>query len=172
VEGASVKAIYGLCSDPGLAQHTVDSLRRAGVKDDAITVVASQPYEEYEFSHRYKNTWLFWIASGGGVLGLFIGLGLAYLTEVRWPLVTGGMPIFAWWPNIIIMFELTMLGAIVATVVSLLIMTELPSIRSRVYDPAVSRGKILVAVENPADGDLGALERTFKVSGIEEVRTV
>ena len=74
--------------------------------------------------------------------------------------------------NIIIMFELTMLGAIVATVVSLLIMTELPSIRSRVYDPAVSRGKILVAVEDPADGDLGALERTLKVSGIEEVKPV
>ncbi len=167
-----MKAIYGLCSDPGLAQHAVDSLRRAGVKDDAITVVASQPYEEYEFSHRYKQTWLFWIAAGGGILGLAIGLGLAYLTETLWPLVTGGMPIVAWWPNIIIMFELTMLGAIVATVVSLLIMTELPNIRSRVYDPEVSEGKILVAVENPADSDLGALERTFKVSGINEIKTV
>jgi Alternative complex III, ActD subunit len=172
VEDAAVKAIYGLCSDPGLAQHTVDSLRRAGVKDDAITVVASQPYEEYEFSHRYKQTWLFWIAAGGGVLGLAVGIGLAYLTETLWPLVTGGMPIVAWWPNIIILFELTMLGAIVATVVSLLIMTDLPSIRSRVYDPEVSAGKILVAVENPAEGDLSRLERTFKVSGIEEVKTV
>ena len=167
-----MKAIYGLCSDPGLAQHAVDSLRRAGVKEDAITVVASQPYEEYEFSHRYKQTWLFWIAAGGGALGMAIGVGLAYLTEASWPLVTGGMPIVAWWPNIIIMFELTMLGAIVATVVSLLIMTELPSLRSRVYDPEVSKGKILVAVENPAEGDLNALERTFKVSGIEEIRTV
>ena len=27
------------------------------------------------------------------------------------------MPIVAWWPNIIIMFELTMLGAILVTVV-------------------------------------------------------
>jgi hypothetical protein len=167
-----MKAIYGLCSHPALAQHAVDSLRRAGVKDDSITVVASQPYEEYEFSHRYKKTWLFWIAAGGGVLGLGIGLGLAYMTETLWPLVTGGMPIVAWWPNIIIMFELTMLGSIVATVVSLLIMTELPNLRSRVYDPEVSRGKILVAVENPSEADVASLERTFKVSGIEEVKTV
>src|SRR5437762_6383413 len=114
-----MKAIYGLCSHPSLAQHAVDSLRRAGVADQAITVVASQPYEEYEFSHRYKRTWLFWIAAGGGVVGLGIGVGLDYLTETLWPLVTGGMPIVAWWPNIIIMFELTMLGAIIATVVSL-----------------------------------------------------
>ena len=167
-----MKAIYGLCSHPALAQHTVDSLRQAGVQDDRITVVASQPYEEYEFSHRYKDTWLFWIAAGGGVLGLAIGLGLALLTEMSWPINTGGMPIVAWWPNIIIMFELTMLGAIVSTVVSLLVMTELPNLRSRVYDPEVSQGKILVAVENPADADIASLEKTFKVSGIEVVKKV
>src|SRR5437763_2396370 len=124
--------------------------------------MASQPYEEYEFSQRYQQTWLFWIAAAGGALGLGVGVTLAYLTETLWPLVTGGMPIVAWWPNIIIMFELTMLGSIVATVVSLMIMTELPNLRSRVYDPEVSQGKILVAVENPAEADLASLEKTFK----------
>jgi hypothetical protein len=93
VEGAAMNAIYGLYSDPDSAQSAVDELRRAGVADRAITVVASQPYEEYEFSHRYKQTWIFWIAAGGGVLGLGIGLALAYITEVFWPIVTGGMPI-------------------------------------------------------------------------------
>ena len=167
-----MKAIYGLYSNPESAQHAVDSLRRAGVGDHSIRVMASQPYEEYEFSHRYKQTWLFWIAAGGGALGLGVGLTLAYLTETRWPLVTGGMPIVAWWPNLIIMFELTMLGSILATVVSLLVMTELPTIRLGIYDPEISQGKILVAVENPADGELSALERTFKASGIAEVKKV
>ncbi len=167
-----MRAIYGLYSDPDAAQHAVESLRNAGVADDAITVMASQPYEEYQFSHRYTHTWLFWIAAGGGVLGLVAGLTLAYLTETLWPLVTGGMPIVAWWPNIIIMFELTMLGAILATVVSLLVMTELPTIRSKVYDPEISGGKILVAVENPRDAEVPALERTFKASGVAEVKTV
>ena len=51
-------------------------------------------------------------------------------------------------------------------------MTELPTIRSRVYDAEVSQGKILVAVEDPAEGQLSALERTFKASGITEVKTV
>jgi len=97
---------------------------------------------------------------------------LAYLTETLWPLVTGGMPIVSWWPNIIIMFELTMLGAILATVVSLLVMTELPTIRSKIYDPKISEGKILVAVENPRDAEVPALERTFKGTGITEVKTV
>jgi Protein of unknown function (DUF3341) len=162
VESAAVKAIYGLYSDPDSAQHVVDELRRAGVPDLSITVIASQPYEEYEFSHRYKPTWIFWIAAGGGALGLIGGLVLAYITETSWPIVTGGMPIVAWWPNIIVMFELTMLGAILATVSSLLVTTGLPTMRSRVYDPEVSRGKILVAVEGPSEKDVPKLERMLR----------
>jgi hypothetical protein len=167
-----MKAIYGLYADPDSAQHAVEGLRREGVPEDSIVVVTSQPYEEYEFSHRYKQTWLFWIAAGGGALGLGVGLTLAYLTQTLWPLVTGGMPIFAWWPNIIIMFELTMMGAIVATVVSLFVTTELPTTQSRVYDPDVSQGKIMVAVEEPADQDVVRLEMALKASGIEEVKRV
>jgi Alternative complex III, ActD subunit len=167
-----VKAIYGLYSDPDSAQHAVEELRRQGVSDQVITVITSQPYEEYEFSHRYQQTWIFWIAAAGGVLGLLIGLTLSYLTETLWPIVTGGMPIVAWWPNIIIMFELTMLGAILATVVSLLVTTELPATRSRVYDAEVSQGKIMVAVEGPSDVDVPRLERTLRATGIHEVKRV
>jgi len=91
-----VTAIYGLYSNPDAAQYAVDALRESGIADRAITVITSQPYEEYEFSHRYKETWIFWIAAGGGLLGFSIGLALAYITETFWPLVTGGMPIVAW----------------------------------------------------------------------------
>src|SRR5215472_10416031 len=159
LEGVAMKALYALYSDPDAAQHAVNELRRQGIADRSITVITSQPYEEYEFSHRYKQTWIFWIAAGGGALGLAIGFALAYITETRWPIVTGGMPIFAWWPNIIIMFELTMLGGILSTVVSLFITTELPATQSWVYDPEVSQGKIMVAVEEPSDA--GRLERTL-----------
>jgi hypothetical protein len=167
-----MKALYGLYTDPDSAQNAVDELRRQGVADGSITVITSQPYEEYEFSHRYKQTWLFWIAAAGGAVGLAVGLTLAYLTETLWPIVVGGMPIVAWWPNIIIMFELTMLGAILATVVSLFIMTELPTTDSRIYDPAVSQGKILVAIEKPRDSDVSRLERVLIDTGTEEVKRI
>ena len=167
-----MKALYALYSDPDAAQHAVEELRRQGVSDQLITVITSQPYEEYEFSHRYKQTWIFWIAAAGGVVGLLIGLTLAYMTATLWPIVTGGMPIVAWWPNIIIMFELTMLGAILFTVVSLLVTTELPSTQSRVYDPEVSQGKIMVAVEGPREEDIARLERTFRASGVQDLKRV
>jgi hypothetical protein len=157
-----MKAIYGLFPDPDSAQSAVDELRRTGIDDRAITVITSQPYEEYEFSHSNGHTWLFWIAAGGGVLGLGAGLTLAYVTEALWPIVTGGMPIFAWWPNIIVLFETTMLGAIIATVLSLLITTGLPTSKAKLYDPAVSQGKILVAVEEPLDEALPKLQRLLR----------
>ena len=157
-----MKAIYGLFPDPDSAQCAVDELRRTGVDDASITVITSQPFEEYEFSDRDRHTWLFWIAAGGGVLGLGAGLILAYVTETFWPIVTGGMPIFAWWPNIIVLFELTMLGAIIATVLSLLITTGLPTRKAKLYDPAVSQGKILVAVEHPRDDALPKLQRVLR----------
>jgi hypothetical protein len=70
------------------------------------------------------------------------------------------------------MFELTMLGAILATVISLFVTTELPTRQSRVYDPQVSDGKILVAVEKPADRDVARVEKMLKASGVDVKRMV
>jgi len=113
--------------------------------------------ENHDFGQRDKATWMWWIACGGGLVGMATAFGLAWLTETSWPMNVGGLPIFAWWPNLIIIFELTMLGAILATVATLVVSADLGR-RSRLYDPEVSDGKILVGVENPPDGALRELE--------------
>ena len=68
------------------------------------------------------------------------------MTELAWPLQTGNMPIVAWWPNLIVIFELTMLGAILATVLTLFITAGLVRRPPPLYDPEVTDGKILVGV--------------------------
>ena len=55
------------------------------------------------------------------------------------------------WPNLIIIFEMTMLSAILATVVTLLVSAGIPSRGGKIYDPEVSDGYILVGVENAGD---------------------
>ena len=72
------------------------------------------------------------------------------MTERAWPLETGNMPIVAWWPNLIVIFEMTMLGAILATVLTLLVTAKLPSRVPPLYDPEVTDGKILVGVVDPS----------------------
>ena len=61
------------------------------------------------------------------------------------------MPIVPNWTNLIIIFEMTMLSAIIATVITLLVTAGIPSRGGKMYDPEVSDGYILVGVENPAD---------------------
>jgi len=139
-------AIYGLFDKPDAAQLAFTSLKRAGVPSADITVVSGEPFEAFEFSHRDHSMILFRLALAGGIVGFISAVLLTRGTELAWPLVTGGMPIVAWWPNLVIIFEMTMLGAIVTTVVSLLVSSKLPSFRQDLYDPAVSDGKILVGV--------------------------
>jgi Protein of unknown function (DUF3341) len=146
-----MSAVYALYSTADAAQRAVTSLSAAGIARDSIIVMSGEPYEEQEFARRDSATWLWYIAVLGGAAGLAVATWLTRMTELAWPLPTGNMPIVAWWPNLIVMFELTMLGAIVATVFTLFVTAKLPGRVPRLYDAEVTNGKILVGVENPAD---------------------
>ncbi len=165
-----MKAVYGLYATGQAAQQAVNRLRQAGVADRDITIQSSQPMEDFEFGHIDKQTWMWWIACGGGLLGMATAYGLAWLTEQSWPINVGGLPTFAWWPNLIVIFELTMLGAILATVITLIITARLGR-RSAVYDPAVSDGMILVGVEDGSEARLRDVESALgAVQG--EIKTI
>jgi hypothetical protein len=165
-----VRAVYGLYEDGQAAQQAVNRLRAAGVTDRDITVMSSQPMEDFEFGHMGGKTWMWWIACGGGLLGMATAFGLAWLTETSWPIDVGGLPTFAWWPNLIIIFELTMLGAILATVITLVVSARLGR-TSTIYDPAVSDGKILVGVEDGSDDRLRSVERALAAAP-GEIKTI
>ncbi len=168
-----MSAVYGLYPDGQSAQQAVNRLRAAGIVDHDITVISAQPMEEYEFGQRDKATWMWWFACLGGLVGMSAGYGLAWVSEVSWEINTGGLPVFAWWPNLIIMFELTMLGAITATVATLVVSALLPSRGSTLYDPEVTTdGKILVGVENPPEGSVRDLEQSLGAPPGARVKTV
>ena len=166
-----MKAIYGLYPDGQAAQQAVNRLRAAGFVDREITVLSPQPMEDYEFGQRDKATWMWWIACGGGLVGMATAFGLAWLTETSWPINVGALPTFAWWPNLIIIFELTMLGAISGTVATLVVTAGLGR-HSPLYDPEVSDGKILVGVENPPDSALRELETALGTIPEAHVKTI
>lgn len=165
-------AIYGLFDKPAEAQRAYTGLQRAGVAARDITVISGEPFEAFEFSHRDHSMILFRLALLGGVIGFVLAVLLVRGTEMAWPLVTGGMPIVAWWPNLVIIFEMTMLGAIVTTVISLLVASSLPKFGKRLYDPAVSDGKILVGAPLSGAGTPDAIRDALSSSGAVAVKTV
>jgi hypothetical protein len=167
-----VKAIYALYPSAEAAQQAVNRLRAAGIAARDITVISSHPIHDLEFGRMDAATWMWWIACAGGLVGMGTAVVLAWVTETSWPIDTGGLPIWAWWPNLIIMFELTMLGAIVATVLTLVVTAGLGRSGDKLYDPAVSDGRILVGVENPQPGAVVDLRNALAAQQGADIRTM
>ena len=160
-----MKAIYGLYLHGRSAQRAVDRLRTAGVPDAAITVLTSEPREDCEFSHMHARTKMWWIACGGGLTGFLVALGLLVYAETSWPIV-------AWWPNLIILFELTMLGSILATVITLVVGALVSDRKATLYDPAVTEGQILVGVEDPSSASVDTLRGALETGDEAAIRTL
>src|SRR5579862_6835309 len=169
-----MRAIYALFTDPDSAQRGVDALRLASVDlgFDArrIVVVSGEPYEGYEFADEHAHTHIFPLAALGAFVGGLAGYELTSLTQKAYPLPTGGMPIVPTWTNGIIIYELTMLGAILTTLVSLLVTARLPNFKPRVTDPEIWEGKILVGVTDPPEALAAELGKRFLKAGAPEVR--
>jgi hypothetical protein len=157
-----MKPIYTLFADRRAAERAVRNLRAAGVAERDIVVMSGEPMEDSELARLHTPTWMWYIATAGGAVGCAAAVALTRVTQYSWPIQTGNMSIAPWWPNLIIMFELTMLGGILATVATLVVSGGLLRRRPAFYEPAVSQGKILVGVENPPDGAVHAIERALK----------
>lgn len=170
---ASVNSIYGLFADPDAADRGVNALRHAGVAQEQIVVMSSEPHEGRAFSLLDHKTVMPWLAALGGVVGGSCGFLLARYTQVAYPqpLITGGMPLVAPFPSGIVTYELTMMGAVLTTVITLLIASRLPKWKQPLYDPEVSYGKILVGVLGPSGAARADLEKRLRGAGAEKVKT-
>lgn len=167
---SSAAAIYGLFPDPASADRAVHALQAAGVSRSKVVVMSSEPFGEYSFSEVEHATVMPWLAVLGGVVGGTSGFLLAAYTQKAYPLITGGMPIVAPWPTGIITYELTMLGAVIATVITLLATTRLPNWGAKLYDSEISNGKILVGVLDPSEDAHAALGDRLRGAGAEQVK--
>lgn len=124
-------------------------LKRAGVPDSSITVMSSEPL--HLETDDAPKTRIAGFAIAGGLIGAAFAILLTVWTSQRVDLVTGGMPIVSPWAFGIIVFELTALGAILATLGRMIF--EAGLLRRRVstdYDEAVADGKVVVLI---ATGD-------------------
>jgi hypothetical protein len=167
-----MKAIYGLYASPIAAQRAFDQLTKvAKVDERRIVVLSSEPHEEYEFAHRDKKSWMTWIAALGALIGMTTGYLLTSITQNLWKIDTGGMPIVTNWTNMIVIFELTMLGAVFASVITLLITAGLPGKLPEIYDPEIANGKILIGVADVREG-APDIEHALRAGGTRTLKSI
>jgi hypothetical protein len=65
---------------------------------------------------------------------------------------------------------MTMLGAILSAVATLIVTAGMMRTGPPLYDPAVSDGKILVGVQNPSAANLPAVERALAAGGAGDLK--
>ena len=164
-------SIYGLFPDPEAAERGMNALRAAGIAPQKIIVMSAQPFDEYAFTQADHKTVMPWLATLGGLVGGTCGFLLARYTQVAYPIITGNMPLVSPWPTAIVTYELTMFGAVLTTVITLLITARLARPRLGLYDTEISNGKILIGVVDPSDAARPNLERRLLGAGAVQVKS-
>jgi hypothetical protein len=141
-------------------------LRREGFTNEAITIMSDEPVEMPEDLIEGSKSHIGVCAIAGGLIGAVGALVLTVTTSREVGLVTGGMPIVAPWAFGIIVFEMTALGAILATLGCMIYEAKLLRRGAlKQYDPAVADGKIVIAVECENDSSVEVAARIFAAKG-------
>jgi hypothetical protein len=83
-------------------------------------------------------------------------------------LVTGGKPILSIPPMINVLYEGTLLGALVFTVLGVIFESRLPDLGGTPYDPRISEGYLGLVVR-AGDGRHAEAERLLRRAGAEDV---
>ncbi len=136
------QAILGLFQDAESAANAGDELKSAGIADTEYDFLTDAPYPEGAFGEREEKHRLYLFPFIGALLGLTSGIMITAMTQVAYPLVTGGKPILSLPPMAIVCYEGTMLGAILFTVIGIVFESRLPKFKMGLYDNRITQGLI------------------------------
>ena len=165
--------VLGVFADIDGAVEAIENLKAAGLK--RIVTFSPMPSHDLEHAMEPPQSPVRVFTLIGGLTGAATGFALPTLTSLDWPLVTGGKPIIAMPPMIIIAFELTILFAALSTIAGLFINARLPRARSNViYDPSFSAGHfgVFVAANGKGQQARDILQNAGAVSVREKAEEV
>lgn len=140
------EAVLGVYQEPEQVPGALDALRRAGFGAADLKVLTGAPYPEGAFGEEPEKHRLYVYPFVGAACGLAIGLMLTIGTQLAYPLDTGGKPLLAIPPMINVLYEGTLLGAIIATFFGVLFESRLPDLSGTPYDRRISEGYLGVLV--------------------------
>jgi hypothetical protein len=167
---AELRDVLGLFRDLDTAVAGVDQLAEVGIGRADFEVLSNAPYPEGAFGHDHATTRLGLWPIVGAACGFSVGLLITGGTQLVYPMVTDGKPLFSIPPMIIIMYEGTMLAAVIFTVLGTIFESRLPRFNRTVYDTRITDGFIGVLVHSPAD-QVDAVAQAMRGAGAEDVVT-
>ncbi len=163
------RSVIGLFTDEDSAADALDKVKSAGFEPGDYEVLTGTPYPEGTFGEEEPVHKLYRFPLIGAACGFIVGMLLTAGTQLAFPLVAGGKPLLSIPPMAIIMYEGTMLGAILFTVFGIVFESRLPRLFMGAYDTRITEGYIGVTITTSEDRTDDA-EDVLKKAGAEEVK--
>jgi hypothetical protein len=163
------RSVLALYNNVDAAADAMDALASAEFQQHEYEVLTDTPYPEGTFGEAAPVHKLFRYPLMGAACGFIIGLVLTSGTQIAFPLVTGGKPVLSIPPMTIIMYEGTMLGAIIFTVIGIIIESRLPRIFMGAYDERITEGMIGVTV-TVDEARIGRAEDVLRGTNPEDIK--
>jgi hypothetical protein len=143
--------LLALFEDIDPAADAIEKLHEMGVTDDRINVISGVPVTHKMLGRPHPSTNVSRLALGGAVAGFCFGAFLNYGTPYLYPVLVGGQYITPVPPGMILIFEMTMLFALLSTFLGVFLDSYFPNYRPLEYVPEISDGKIGIFFKYPLE---------------------
>ena len=163
--------LLALFEDIDPAADAIEKLHEMGITDDRINVISGVPIMHKMLGRPHAWTNVSRLALGGAVAGFCLGVFLNYGTPYLYPVPVGGQYITPIPPGMILIFEMTMLFALLATFLGVFLDSYFPNYRPLEYMPEISDGKIGVFFKCP-ENDQEKYVDALSSMGAESVKYV
>jgi hypothetical protein len=164
---AELKTLLAVFADIDPAAQAIDKLRELGVKDEQMNVISGIPVTEAMLGRPRQWSNVPRLAMGGAIAGFVLGVFLA-ATPMLYPYYVGGQSLVPLPPSIVVVFEMTMLGMMIATFLGVFLDSTFPSYTPKEYVPEISDGKIAVLFACPVDAE-AKFSQAMSTLGAESV---
>ncbi|SPE30154.1 quinol:cytochrome c oxidoreductase membrane protein 1 [Candidatus Sulfopaludibacter sp. SbA6] len=157
--------LIGEFREKDAVRAAIRMLRETGVRPSELDLFSEEPVE-FPRGVLDRPSRMSLVSVLGAMAFGSLATAFIYWTQHNYRLVTGGMPLFSFWATGVITFEMTMLGAIVATFA--LFLWESGLVRKRDYSapvPEVDPGAICLRVRCRAEDAPQAIAAIRRAGG-------
>lgn len=161
--------LLALFEDIDPAANAIEKLHEMGVTDDKINVISGVPVTHKMLGRPHQWTNVSRLALGGAVAGFMFGLFLNFGTPTLYSVRVGGQALLPFPPGLIIIFEMTMLFALLSTFLGVFLDSYFPNYRPMDYVKEVSDGKIAIFFVCPKENK-DKITKAMNTLGAEQVK--
>jgi hypothetical protein len=151
------------------AAEAIAGLNELGIASEDISVISGVPLSEKILGRPMSWTRVPVIAGAGAVTGFILAALLVFGTQVFYPIRVGAMPNAPIPTSIVVLFELTMLGMLLSTMLGVVVEMMSPSFGPAGYDAHVTDGQIGILFSSPSEKE-SEIHSRLESLGAESVK--